>query len=908
MLSLRRPFNATQTSKTGVSRVSKPADDSKSPALQIWKSVARQVWKPALNGLNALFPNPFWIRLCLTAALVLPLAALARAQDSQFLFDPNGNLLVQTAAASALPQILGQPQNRIVAPGEATSFSVVVADTRALTYEWRLNGTNIPGANNDALLLQNVSTNNEGEYRVVLTNPSGSVTSAPAFLMIDSDADGLPDSWERTYFGSLTNTSTADFDHDGIANLAEFLDGTNPTNSASAQFRLSIYTDGGGAVELSPAKLSYTNGENVTLTATPFAANVFHAWIGETNSRSGSLTLTMTSNKTVRAYFGPITFVWTSPAAGDWSVATNWSPRLAPGSNDNVILPSSATVTLNTPAVCADVTLGSANANPTLTGSGDLTVLGNFLWAGGTMQGSGRTVIPVGATLNIANSAQVNLNNRTLENSGTVLWVGAGNIVFFSGAVITNRPGALFHLQNAASFAFFSGASRFDNAGTFRKSISTGQAFAGIPFNNFGTVDIQTGTLSLGAGGTHNGGFDVSADAALNFSGGTHTIGASSSIAGPGHLTVSSGTANLAGLVNISGSNTFSSGTANLTGNYICTNNTLSISGGTAHFNGTGLVSPALVNLSNGTLDGTNTVTVGNAMNWTGGDMIGNGRSIISTGATLNVSNLNLVLVSVRTLENAGTVLWTGAGSLVLVNGGSITNRAGALFDVRGSGSFAFNGNESGRIDNAGTFRKSSNPGTTLTGVIHFNNFGTVDIRSGSLAASGGYVSSSKALLNCALGGTNAGTGYGQLQVAGTVTLNGGLSVDLLPGFLPATNDAFTVVTAGTRSGAFGSFAYPSNRVTMLLSNSPTSVILRVTDVLPVSIPVLLRPELIGSNVLLTWTATSNVTYRLEFDPALTDLTNWSGITGDVTALSNTASKLDALTSSNRFYRVRVLP
>ena len=166
--------------------------------------------------------------------MVFLLATCAHPQNSQFLFDADGNLVVQIAEISALPQIIGQPQNQIAAPGELASFSVAAADTRALTYEWRFNGAPLGGsATNDALLLQNVTTNNEGPYTVVLSNPSGSVTSAPALLMIDSDADGIADSWERTYFTNLAQNATADFDHDGASNLQEFLDGTNPTNSVS---------------------------------------------------------------------------------------------------------------------------------------------------------------------------------------------------------------------------------------------------------------------------------------------------------------------------------------------------------------------------------------------------------------------------------------------------------------------------------------------------------------------------------------------------------------------------------------------------------------------------------------------------------------------------------------------------
>ena len=550
------------------------------------------------------------------------------------------------------------------------------------------------------------------------------------------------------------------------------------------------------------------------------------------------------------------------------------------------------------------VTLSSG----TLSGTSVVTVNNTMNWSAGDMTGSGRTIISPGATLNISNSGQIVLTTRTLENGGTVLWTGAGNLPLLSGAVITNRAGALFHVQASGSFSFNGNENgRIDNAGTFRKSNNAGTTTSGaVVFNNYSIVDIQTGTLNLGGGGTHSGSFTTPAGTALAL-GGTHNAGAASSITGAGQLAISGGTANFAGLVNVTGSNIVSGGTANFTGDTFCTNNTVAISVGTANFSGSGLVSPSVVRLTSGTLSGSGIVTVLSAMTWTDGSMTGSGRTVIAPGATLTVSNPGLVNISTRTLENGGTVLWTGAGNLPLLGGAVITNRAGALFHVQGSGGFAFNGNENGRIDNAGTFRKSSNSGTATTGKIAFNNFGTVDLRSGILAASVGYVSSPNAVLNCSLGGTTAGTGYGQLQVAGTVTLSGGLSVDFLPGFSPATNDTFTVLTAGTRSSAFTSFSYPSNRVTMLLSNSTTSVILRITDVLPIPQPILLTPQLVGSNALLTWTATSNVTYRLESNPDVAS-TNWTALTGDVTTLSNTASKLDSRAPSNRFYRVRVLP
>jgi hypothetical protein len=47
------------------------------------------------------------------ATVVLLLPTLVYAQDSQFLFDPNGNLQVQAPEINAPPRITHQPQNAV---------------------------------------------------------------------------------------------------------------------------------------------------------------------------------------------------------------------------------------------------------------------------------------------------------------------------------------------------------------------------------------------------------------------------------------------------------------------------------------------------------------------------------------------------------------------------------------------------------------------------------------------------------------------------------------------------------------------------------------------------------------------------------------------------------------------------
>jgi len=538
-----------------------------------------------------------------------------------------------------------------------------------------------------------------------------------------------------------------------------------------------------------------------------------------------------------------------------------------------------------------------------LGGSNLVTVGSAMTWTGGGMSGTGRTFVPPGATLSISNPSFITLTSRTLDNAGTTTWSGAN--LNMNGGVITNESGALFQVQSPTSIFPGGGSPHFDNAGTLNTP-GSGTTTFDVALNNFNSVRIQGGTLLLESDGLNTGSIFVPAGA-INIGGGNFTSSSGSTISGGGTLIVNSvGTATLSGVVNLTGSNVFSNGSTELNGYYVCTNNALTISGATVNFDGTGPVSPSVISLSGGSLGGSNLVTVGSAMTWSGGGMSGTGRTLIPPGVTLSINNPSFITLTSRTLDNGGVTTWTGAGSLSM-DGGVITNRPGGLFNPQNASLIELTGG-SPRLDNAGTFRKSASAGALTFASVPLTNYGTVDIESGILSFSGGgYVSSSNAVLNCAIGGTLPGTNYGQLQVSGPVAVSGTLSVTLTNNYIPTTTDSFTVLTATTRSGTFANFIYPSNKVSMILSNTSTSVIVLATNILAVPQPLLLPPQLAGSNVNLTWMAVSNSTYRVEFNPTLAS-SNWNPIPGDVTALSNTASKSDPLTPSNRYYRVIVLP
>ena len=84
------------------------------------------------------------------------------------------------------PSIVVQPTpaTQTVVAGNNATITVVAAGDPTLTYQWRLNGTNVPGATAAALTLTGVQANQLGNYTVVVSNPFGTVTSGEATLIV----------------------------------------------------------------------------------------------------------------------------------------------------------------------------------------------------------------------------------------------------------------------------------------------------------------------------------------------------------------------------------------------------------------------------------------------------------------------------------------------------------------------------------------------------------------------------------------------------------------------------------------------------------------------------------------------------------------------------------------------------
>jgi hypothetical protein len=82
------------------------------------------------------------------------------------------------------PTILQQPQGTSVLPGQTAAFSVTVAGTAPLAYQWQFNGADIPGATNSALTIAPAGVANAGAYAVNVTNAYGAAYSSNAVLVV----------------------------------------------------------------------------------------------------------------------------------------------------------------------------------------------------------------------------------------------------------------------------------------------------------------------------------------------------------------------------------------------------------------------------------------------------------------------------------------------------------------------------------------------------------------------------------------------------------------------------------------------------------------------------------------------------------------------------------------------------
>jgi hypothetical protein len=140
------------------------------------------------------------------------------------------------------PTIVTQPVSRTPAEGTQVSLTITATGIGSLTYQWQVNGQNIPGATSSTLVLSAVRPSINGAYRVIVGNTYGTTISSEATIAVvvtDSDSDGLSD-YEELLAG--TDSNKADSDGDGLSDFAEVR--THKSNPLTTDTDGDGYSDG----------------------------------------------------------------------------------------------------------------------------------------------------------------------------------------------------------------------------------------------------------------------------------------------------------------------------------------------------------------------------------------------------------------------------------------------------------------------------------------------------------------------------------------------------------------------------------------------------------------------------------------------------------------------------------------
>ncbi len=411
----------------------------------------------------------------------------------------------------------------------------------------------------------------------------------------------------------------------------------------------------------------------------------------------------------------------------------------------------------------------------TISGLGDLNeTAGSFSWKGGTIgttSGAGAVNVSAGAVLNVGTNSNSMTLSRVLNNSGSMSFTGG--IVTFATGTINNQSGGVVNFATPpGSYAPY--------------QINNGTS----SFNNFGTMNVNTGSLIGGQSFSTlilNGGLNDSGTIIVNA--GTLMIGNGSYTYGPGAV--------------IKGTSTidFGKGTATQTVN------------GNLTLAGSNMI------IDTGTFTGPGNIDVTGSLTWNGGTFMGTGTMAVAAGGAMGVSSFTTHTLS-RALSNSGVVNFT-QGSIALNSGGFVNTSSGVV-NILGSPQLVqytpFSGfTGTAQFNNAGlmNINVGSNTGVQLAGP--FVDSGTIAVNSGSVSFTpGSYTWNGAATVmgSGTISFTNSHTVNGNLTLAGSnmILPIGGMFAG--PGNIAITGTlAWSGGTFGTQFGPTGTVTIASTGV-----------------------------------------------------------------------------------------------
>ncbi len=688
------------------------------------------------------------------------------------------------------------------------------------------------GAFNNAGTFEKTSGTGSSSITVPFNNNTGATVSANAatlsfsnissavggFSVATGDALSLGSSGTYALTGPITGSGTAVVTFTaGTANITDTYNvaGTTTVTGGTANFNTGTTLTNVGAVKVTGGTLNFSTGSTVTTPSLTLSGTLTGsdtltvtgavAWSGGTMSGSGITNLQGSTTLTNE----PALDTRTLNNSGTVSTSDTLPMLVYSGAQINNL--KGAIWNLTTDAGIAQET----------TPNGAFNNAGTFEKTSGT--GSSSITVPfnnnTGATVS-ANAATLSFSNISSAVGGFSVATGDALSLGSSGTYALTGP---ITGSGTAVVTFTAGTANitdtYNVAGTTTVTGGTANFNTGTTLTNVGAVKVTGGTLNFSTGSTVT-------TPSLTLSG---TLTGSDTLTVTGAAAWSGGTMSGSGITNLQGSTT-------LTNEPALDTRTLNNSGTVSTSDTLPMLvySGAQINNLKGAIWNLTTdagiaqeTTPNGAFNNAGTfeKTSGTGSSSITvpfnnnTGATVSANAATLSFSSTYT-QTAGNTFLNG-GSIATSNPLSI--QGGTL---TGSGTITATGSANAISNTGGTI----SPGVSTT-------VGTIAVGTSTTAS---YSQGSAAAYSVKIGGTSAGQ-FDTLSTTGSATLAGTLNVSLINSFSPALSNTFTILTAGSVSGTFGTTNLPalSSGLGWKVTYNATSVVLSVVSV---SSPVVTLP------------------------------------------------------------------